>query len=183
MSKIITALRSLNIPIILIPDIDVLNDESIFMGITQAFGLSWDDLQKDYRIIASNLHSSKEKIARTEARATILSIIDSKAEKELSSAEINAIKSSVKISSKWDNLKASGVASLPAGDATAAFNRLDRILRDNGVYLVPVGELECFIKEIGGHGPEWFNKVFEKYPDMNNDVYSGILKFIAQMNL
>jgi len=183
MSKIITALRSLNIPIILIPDIDVLNDESIFMGITQAFGLSWDDLQKDYRIIASNLHSSKEKIARTEARATILSIIDSKAEKELSSAEINAIKSSVKISSKWDNLKASGVASLPAGDATAAFNRLDRILRDNGVYLVPVGELECFIKEIGGHGPEWVNKVFEKYPDMNNDVYSGILKFIAQMNL
>lgn len=183
MSKIITALRSLNIPVILIPDIDVLNDEAVFMGITQAFGLSWDDLQKDYRIIASNLHSSKEKIARAEARAAILSVIDAKTEKVLSGTEMSAIKSTVKVSSKWDNLKAVGISALPAGDATAAFGRLDRVLRGACIYLVPVGELENFVKEVGGHGPEWVNKVFEEYPDMNHDVYTGIRNFIAQMNL
>lgn len=183
MSKIIAALRSLNIPVILIPDIDVINDESVFMGIIQAFGLSWDDLQKEYKIIASNLHSPKEKIERAEARTALLSIIDSKTEKVLSGAEITAIKSAVKVSSKWDNLKAVGISALPAGDATAAFNKLDRVLRGVGIYLVPVGELECFVKEIGGHGPEWVNKVFEEYPDMNDEIYTGIRNFVAQINL
>lgn len=26
-------------------------------------------------------------------------------------------------------------------------------------YIVPVGELECFVKEVGDHGLEWANKV------------------------
>ena len=48
---------------------------------------------------------------------------------------------------------------------------------------MPVGELECFIKEVGGHGPEWSNAVLEKYPDLNDEVYAKIRNFIKEMNL
>ena len=72
---------------------------------------------------------------------------------------------------------------MPAGDATNAFRRLDNTLKAAGIYIVPVGELECFIKEVGGHGPEWSNAVLEQYPDLNDEVYSNIRNFIQGMNL
>lgn len=72
---------------------------------------------------------------------------------------------------------------LPAGDATAAYRRLNQILNDAGIYVVPVGELECFIKDVGGHGPEWTNKVLEQYPDLNDEIYTDIRTFIANMHL
>ena len=51
------------------------------------------------------------------------------------------------------------------------------------MYIVPVGELECFIKEIGGHGPDWVNKVLETYPDLEDATYTTIQEFISSMNL
>ena len=51
------------------------------------------------------------------------------------------------------------------------------------MFIVPVGELECFVKEVGGHGPDWANDVLEKYPDLDNEVYKGITEFVSAMNL
>ena len=48
---------------------------------------------------------------------------------------------------------------------------------------MPVGELECFVKEVGGHGPEWVNTVLENYPDMNNAVYKDVKDFIRGIGL
>ena len=60
---------------------------------------------------------------------------------------------------------------------------MNNILKENGIFLVPVGELECFIKEVGGHGPEWVNNVLEKYPDFSDEVYSSIISFVKELNL
>lgn len=49
--------------------------------------------------------------------------------------------------------------------------------------MVPVGELECFIKDIGGHGPEWVNDVLEAYPNLDAPVYDSIKDFIRSINL
>lgn len=50
-------------------------------------------------------------------------------------------------------IKSAGISAIPAGDASFAFKRLNLTLQLNGIYIVPVGELECFIKDVGGHGP------------------------------
>ena len=183
MAKISSALRALKINVKLIPDIDVLNDENVFRGIVEAFGCIWDNVKKDYNIIVSNLHSSKEKIARSTAKVNIDRVLDAKKDQYLSGKEIESIQNEVKVISKWKAIKSGGVASLPAGDATNAFRRLDNTLKAAGIYIVPVGELECFIKEVGGHGPEWSNAVLEQYPDLNDEVYSNIRNFIQGMNL
>ena len=47
MAKISTSMRALNIDIRLIPDIDVLNDETIFKNIVEAYGIDWTSLQSD----------------------------------------------------------------------------------------------------------------------------------------
>ena len=183
MSKIVTALRSLDIRVKLIPDIDVLNDQEVFKGIVEAFGLDFGTMQADYNNIVSNLHSPKEKINRNSAKAAINQVLDSSANADLSKREIKDIRDAISTISKWEGLKSAGVTAIPAGNATASFRAMDQLLKSVGVYVVPVGELECFVKEVGGHGPEWVNNVLETYPNLDDDVYKNVTKFIESMDL
>ena len=183
MSKIVTALRSLDISVKLIPDIDVLNDQEVFKGIVQAFGIDFGTIQTDYNNIVSNLHSPKEKINRNSAKAAITQVLDRSSNPELSPREIKDIREAISIISKWEAVKSAGVTAFPSGNATASFRSLDQILKNAGIYIVSVGELECFVKEVGGHGPEWVNNVLESYPNLDDDVYRNITQFVGSMEL
>lgn len=181
MAKIASALRSLDIDVKLIPDLDVLNDECIFKGIATSFDVDWESIKKDYNIIASNLHSSKEAVDKNKLLGMVSQIVNESENPNLSLKEINTIKAELKTESKWEALKRNGITALPSGDATVAFQKMDQVLRDVGIFIVPVGELECFVKQVGGHGPDWVNKVLETYPDLDDKVYDEIKKFIAQV--
>ena len=183
MAKIASALQSLKIDVRLISDIDVLNDESVFKGIVESFGIDWRKIKSDYNKIVANLHSPNERINRNQAKIGIDQIINSSKAQDLSNRELKEIRNVIKTTSKWDSIKSAGVNAIPPGDATSAFKQLDLILQENGIYIVPVGELECFIKTIGGHGPEWTNRVLETYPSIDNPVYEQIKSFIAKINL
>lgn len=183
MARIITALRSLDIEVKLIADIDVLNDDTVFKGIVESFGIDYATIQADYNNIVSNLHSPKEKVNRNSAKATINQILDGSKAMDLSKREIGEIEEAVSTISKWKAIKTSGSSAIPAGNATESFRKIDQLLKDNGMFIVPVGELECFVKEVGGHGPDWANDVLEKYPDLDNEVYKSITEFVSAMNL
>lgn len=183
MAKIASALQSLKIDIKLISDIDVLNDESVFKGIVESFGIDWTKIQSNYNKIVANLHSPNEKVNRDQAKLRIDQIINSSKAQDLSNQELKKIRNVIKTTSKWDSIKSAGVNAIPPGDATSAFKQLDLILQENGIYIVPVGELECFIKTIGSHGPEWTNRVLEIYPSIDDPVYEQIKAFIAKINL
>ena len=178
MARIAGALKALNIQIKLIPDIDIMNDESIFKGIVETFGIEWENVSKEYRTIVLNLHSQKETINRKTFESTVLRILNNSTSQVLSKQEIKDISAELRIVSKWEGLKKSGIAALPSGDATVAFDKLDKALKEVGIFIVPVGELECFVKQVGGHGPDWTNKVLEAYPDLSDVVYDDIKKFI-----
>lgn len=183
MAKISAALRMLNVDVKLITDIDVLNDEAVFKGIVEAFGGDWEIIKTDYNIVVSNLHSPIEKIVRIAARTAINSTLDKSESDYLSSREIGEIRDAIKTVSKWDNLKKFGANAIPRGDSASAYGRLDETLKTIGVYIVPVGELECFVREVGGHGPEWVNAVLETYPDLDSGIYSMINNFIKNIGL
>ena len=178
MARIASALKALNIQVKLIPDIDVLNDVNIFKGIVDAFGIEGKRVEKSYNTINANLHSQKEKIFRSDFKDRVLNILDNSDATTLSSKEIKNITAALKKESKWEALKKSGTSALPSGDATQAFDELNEVLKQAGIFIVPVGELECFVKQIGGHGPDWTNKVLEYYPDLSDKVYDEIKNFI-----
>ncbi len=183
MSKIIQALRSLNVAVTTIVDIDILNDEAVFKGIVEAYGIDYNSIKPDYNKIVSNLRSPKENVDRITARSIINQVLDGANSKYLSSAEIEAVREAVSIISKWKELKSSGIYALKQGDSASSFRKIDKLLKEYGVYIVPVGELECFIKEVGGHGPEWVNKVLVEYTNLDDEVYKSITEFITSMNL
>lgn len=182
-AKIAEALKSLNIDIKIIVDIDVLNEETVFRGIIETASLRWDDLSPLYNKIVSNLHSAKEFVIRENAKVEISRILDSGKLENLSRKEIDGIRDVVSTISPWSNLKMGGKSALPAGDASAAFDELDKKLCAAGIFIVPCGELECFVKSTGGHGPEWVNKVLEAHPDLSDSVYDAIKEFIKTMSL
>lgn len=183
MSKIIQALRSLNVAVTTIVDIDILNDEAIFKGIVEAYGIDYNSIKPNYNKIVSNLRSPKENVDRITARSIINQVLDGANSKYLSSAEIEAVREAVSTISKWKELKSSGIYALKQGDSASSFRKIDKLLKEYGVYIVPVGELECFIKEVGGHGPEWVNKVLVEYTNLDDEVYKSITEFITSMNL
>ena len=183
MAKIITALRTLHIDVKLIVDIDVLNNETVFKGIIEAYGIIYSTLQSDYNNIVSNLHSPKEHINRSTAKVIINQILDSSKSKELTNNNIKEIKEILSPTSIWDGIKKSGITAIPAGDATSSFNKINRLLMMNNIFIVPVGELECFVKDIGGHGPNWVNRVIESFPDLDDVVYQSITDFVNSMEL
>lgn len=183
MAKIASALRSLNVDVKLIPDIDVLNDQNIFRPIIETFGVEWESIKKDYNIVIMNLNSSTKRIERNAAKAAILKILDGSQAQNLSSKEIDRIKNAVKNISKWDSIKKSGKNAIPAGDASGAYGKLENMLREHEIYIVPAGELESFIREVGNHGPGWVNTVLEQYPNLDDPVYNQITSFISSLNL
>ncbi len=80
-----------------------------------------------------------------------------------------------------------GISALPNEEREAAGNLLNQ-LAEYGLFVVPNGELECWLKNLGatGHGPKWLVEIFGKMgenpdsPDyikpMNEDVWDFILK-------
>jgi len=58
-------------------------------------------------------------------------------------------------------------AFIPNGEASQAPDRLLAALEVIGIFVVPVGELEQFVKAEGGHGPTWVNNALKR--DLRSD--------------
>ena len=61
----------------------------------------------------------------------------------------------------WRQIKRGGIAALPGGDASTVSVRLLNGLREIGLFVVPVGELERWDTTVGVHGPAWVNALLE----------------------
>ena len=183
-SIVARALRSLAIDYRIIGDIDVLNDEEYFKALIYSIGINWSDVCAEYQNVAANLRVPRDKIGRKEAESLINSILRDSSEVYLSKKEIADIKDAVRVETKWDLLKRGGVSVIPAGDPTNAWKSLNEKLKAHGLFLLPVGEIENFVKEVGGlHGPGWVTKVLSGYPDMDNEVYREVSAFVQELNV
>ncbi|MBB4637380.1 ATP-dependent nuclease [Longimicrobium terrae] len=75
------------------------------------------------------------------------------------------------------------------GEARDQFELLLDNLAEYGVFLVPAGELECWMPELGvsGHGPEWLTQVFNRMGmDPSDGTYqrpgtSGVWRFMQRV--
>ena len=79
-------------------------------------------------------------------------------------------------------VKRAGESAIPAGQATQKFQKLQRLCKQMGLWIVPVGELEGFCRAVGGHGPAWVQQVIEqrelaKAPDLEQARKFRTLKY------
>lgn len=177
------ALCALGVKLYVIADIDILKDENLIKKLVSNFGVEWEQISKFYKVFSSSIKSQKEDLDRTFLQQQIEKILRSSNSATINDQDVKKLQKLLKISSGWDELKENGEQSIPRGDATSSYRNLIKFLQAAGIFIVPVGELENFVKEVGGHGPSWVDTVLHDYPDLTDPVYNTIKDFIQSMNL
>jgi hypothetical protein len=164
MSLIANALRPADVPVHLIADFDVLNDEHILRRLVESLGGQFSGaMKRDLSAVDAGLRGSSPKLRVQAVRdeiEVVLGVADPEA--ELSATMSSEIRRILDNRPGWPAAKKRGAAEVPPGDATNALHRLLKGLADIGLFVVPTGEVESFVKAVGKKGPAWVSAVIEQ---------------------
>ncbi len=179
---VIRALRKLNVITNVIVDIDILNTLETLQKIFTESGGNWQDIEKDCITIKKAIEQKRPEINHDEFKSEIREILDSICDQQDVYMKMKEIKKTLKRTSAWNEAKHNGKSFIPNGDATKAFNRISSKLQERGICIVEVGELEGFVREVGGHGPSWVVDVLSRFPDLKHAVELEIARnFVKQL--
>lgn len=182
MAALAKALTALDVPVDVVADIDILNDTAAFRRVVESIG-------GDVTTVLSLAEAVRKAIEQQGPQLTVAQIKDDIKEKlnrEPSDSEsskpirkgINAI---FRKASPWDAVKQAGEAALPAGQATKQFQELHDLCKGMGLWIVPVGELEGFLRSVGGHGPRWVQQVIEERELATDPDLERARKFVQEI--
>lgn len=160
MAMLEEALRSLDVPVDVIADIDVLNDENVLQRLITALGGDWTAIAAQAAPLRKAIEQRK-KAPLSELSNEIRQLLDNAVGP---TADLrNKIDQVFRRASPWDAIKLAGRNALPAGTPTNHFDKVLALCRDSGLWIVPVGELEGWCKSVGGHGPKWVQEVLQAH--------------------
>ncbi len=159
---VIKALREVDVPVCAVADFDILSDEEPLRSVVEALGMDWNSLQTDWKVVKSGVDNKKPDLNTEDIKREINDILNGISDKVFPSTAKTAIQGVLKRSSPWAHAKTVGKAFVPSGDASKACERLLETLRNGGLHVVEVGELEGFVKTEAGHGPKWANAVLAR---------------------
>lgn len=171
-------LRRLSIEPTIIPDADILNDPSLLKTLLPECGGAWDDIRKEWYDLDETLKADCRSVSCVSAKAEIEALFEECKSSVVTPklrGQINAI---LATDSAWSAVKNYGKTAF-RGDARHSYDIIERYLNSRNIYPVPVGELENFIPDVSSHGPDWVNLIFEKYPDLNDPIYTAAADFVS----
>ena len=103
--------------------------------------------------------------------------------KVVSQTKMRNIKEMLSSNTEWDRLKKIGISGIGTGDPRQSCETVLRYLAEIGIHVVQCGELECFVPNVGRHGPDWIHAVLDKYPDVSDSVYNAAKDFVRSWRL
>lgn len=164
MAKLADALRALDVPVDVIADMDVLNDEVVIGLLVSTLGGDWPTIRAEYLPLKTAIEQHKPWLNSGEVAKGIKQVL----EKAPSTGEFpGSLRSEIfalfRKASPWDAIKDAGEAAIPSGQAMKHYEKLQQLCTECGLWIVPVGELEGFCKLEGGHGPRFVQDVIENY--------------------
>lgn len=182
MAKLADTLRSLDVPVIVIADIDILNDEATFKNLFQKLGGDWTAVEKHWKVVSDAvLKQSPPLNAEQVARLIADELKGVTGTGEFPEEKERAINDVFKSVSPWSAMKRSGRSALPAGEPIKHFDALSTSCSDHGLWIVPVGEIEGFCRSIGSHGPRFVEKVLEERSLETDPELQEARKFIWEI--
>jgi hypothetical protein len=164
MGQLAETLRDLDVPVSVIADVDLLNEEKALKNLFQKLGGDWAQIEGHFQAITKSV---EQKRPRLNAEQVANMIRDKLAGvggiESFPKTAGNEIKRIFKTLSPWDEVKRAGRAALPGGQTVKHYDNLVEKCALVGLWIVPVGELEGFCRSIdGGHGPSFVAKVLEE---------------------
>lgn len=179
-------LRTCGIPVAAIADFDFLNDSAKVKQALRHMGGRWEEVKDD--VLALQAYASSSIITKPAAdiKKNINGIIgDASGRAPLGQHQIDAITKELKAANGWKAIKASGLAGL-AGEPHNTALRLVSYFARLGLFIVPAGELECWVRTISGSNKStWLSRVFDEghYRNPSADLrsfVSGISDYLTR---
>ncbi|UKA65432.1 AAA family ATPase [Arthrobacter sp. FW306-05-C] len=187
MPRLASALRSLNVPVVALPDLDVLDKRTVIKNIVEAVGGDWAVLEDDWQSVVRPLNAplASENVVTVSDRVakTFDSLIDQNPRALFDGDARKAVSDALKAPSRpWDDVKHHGVNELMRRNVgnTDAVTRLIQGLAQQRVVLVEAGELESFGYSLGVHkGKTWLPAALERGLQNSAPVQDQIGKLMS----
>jgi energy-coupling factor transporter ATP-binding protein EcfA2 len=174
------ALTAFGVPLRIIGDFDILNREELLSRLCSLLGAEWDEFAQDWKLVSNAvqkkgaapplieelLRALKEKCG-TDAKQRL----DQELSKQLSDI--------VQYPKPWADAKRSGKAVIPSGQESIALEKLLERFKSIGIHVVPLGEVECWIRTVGGKGMAWLTQVFAEMKAESIQFPKELLEFFA----
>jgi hypothetical protein len=178
---VVRALREVDVPVKVVADFDILSEEQPLRRVIEALGIEWSGVANDWRTVKGAIDSKKPELSTDEVAKSIRSILSSVGDPIFPSEAKDKIQGVLRRSSPWSHAKTVGKAFVPGGQPSQACERLLRVFRGSGLYIVEVGELEGFVRSEGGHGPKWVNAVLRRVHLASDPELAGARDFVRQV--
>ena len=176
------ALVSLDVPVGVIADMDVLNDLEVLKGIVDSLGGNWASIESSARALWQAIDGEKPGVTIEDVKESVREVLDSESDlKDLFAKLKRNIDDQVSKVSRWEAIKSSGERALPSGEAVRHFNRIRTFCQEVGLWIVPVGELERFCTPVGGRGSRWAQQVLEQFDLKVAPELEEARKFVREM--
>jgi hypothetical protein len=170
------ALRSLNMPVCVIADFDVLRQEALVKKILEALGGDFGSIADDLKLVRTTVDSIGAPPLISAVQDGIKELLEGRGSEKIAPADVKAIRSIAKVHDPWRTIKQTGIRGLPQGDASVASVRLLESLATSGLFVVPVGELERWVPTTSGKSSRWVAQVLESR--IHEDTNSEAAKFV-----
>jgi hypothetical protein len=157
----ISALREVGVDCVAAVDFDVLRDEGSLRRLVEAAGGNWSELVGLRTVFAGQISQKRIGKPVLGLRKTLDELLPSD-DKVLDRDTSKKVIELFSYKDGWEEAKKSGLAAVPAGDANRACRDFIEKLALLGVYVLPEGELESFVRTVSGHGPKWVSEVLSQ---------------------
>ena len=182
MAALANALMELDVPVDVIADLDILQSDDVLKTLVGTLGISWTELEHSVRTIRNSIEERKPRLTSGEIKKEILKKLATiETEGEFPKDVQKEIQKMFRKASPWYEVKGAGEAAFPQGQATESFLSLKEIVKKNGLWFVPVGELEGFCKSVGGHGPKWVQQVIETRNLSTDSDLKNAREFVSEL--
>lgn len=180
--SIASALRSVNVPVVAIADLDLLSNPGEMLRLYKAMGGDEDTIKHDVDLIHKSVQSGKNQTSGRQFKSE-LDIITSSVDntKPVPISTLGSVRDLIAQSSPWARLKTNGVKGLLDAKAVQALNRLTFACSEVGLLINREGELEGFCRSIPrSNKGEWLAEVLKR--DLRNDIeLADARSFVADL--
>ena len=175
-------LVELGVPVDVIVDIDVIRETNSFRCIVESLGHDSDNVVLPAGKVKKAIEQRKPGLNASEMKKEIEGILDRMPQNGEFPKDLRSkIEALFRRASPWDAVKNAGESAIPPGEATKDFQELKDICKQNGLWIVTVGELEGFCKSIGGHGPRWVQQVIEEKDLATDSELQDARDFVCEL--
>ena len=183
MGKLAATLKSLDVRVSVIADLDLLNEESTCRGLFEKLGGDWNDISAHWTALKAGVEELRPPLTAAQVKSLIVKELEHVDGLDPFPKSIERkIKAVFKTLSPWDIIKQTGRSGFRGSSTISHFDKMSLKCAQKGLWLVPVGELEGFCRSVeAGHGPAFVEKVLEER-DITTDIeLRGAREFVKSV--